>query len=254
MSNAGKILVVEDDPVERAGLEKTLSEKGYAVMTAASGEEALWQLGNDEFDAVISRLALRGISGLEVAEELRASQPWLPVLIIAGQGSEAARARASAVGLAEFLHEPLSPGQLAEATSRALQSAKSIVAPRPRTSVAEVAPRQAMIRFSLRLRDIVLFLLAPFIGLVYLLTLPIIGLGALAWFTFKSREPVSEMAEVPRPATMGGPGILKSIGMMFAVVISGIAYAVFAPILGIAFILWAAFQAWGKLGARAMKA
>lgn len=254
MSNAGKILVVDDDPVERESFEKALSEKGYAVITAASGEEALWQLSNDEYDAVVSRLALRGISGLEVAEELRASQPWIPVVIIAGHGSEAAQAGAGAVGLAEFLHEPLSPAQLTEATNRALQSAKSIVAPRPRKSVAEVAPRQAMIRFSLRLRDIVLFLLAPFIGLVYLLTLPIIGLGALAWFAFKSREPVSDKAEIPRPAAIAGPGFLKTVGMLFAVVISGIAYAVFAPILGIAFILWAAFQAWGKLGARAMKA
>ena len=59
---------------------------------------------------------------------------------------------------------------------------------------------------------------------------------------------------MPRPAAMAGSGLLKTVGMMFAVVISGIAYAVFAPILGIAFILWAAFQAWGKLGARAMKA
>ena len=253
MSNARKILVVDDDPVARESSEKALSGKGYAVSTAASGEEALWQLNNDEYDAVISRLALRGISGLEVAEEIHASRPWLPVVIIAGRGTEAAQARSGAVGLAEFLHEPLLPGQLAETTDRALQSANSTRAPRPRTSAAEVAPRQAMIRFSLRLRDIVLFLLAPFIGLVYLLTLPIIGLGALAWFAFKSREPASEKAEVPHPEAMAGPGILKTLGMMFAVVVSGIAYAVFAPILGIAFILWAAFQAWGKLGARAMK-
>jgi hypothetical protein len=42
--------------------------------------------------------------------------------------------------------------------------------------------------------------------------------------------------------------------MMLAVVISGVAYAVFAPILGIGLILWASFQAWGKLGAKALRA
>jgi CheY-like chemotaxis protein len=254
MSNARKILVVVDDQVERKSLEKALSESGYAVITAPSGEEALWLLGNDECDAVITCLTLRGMSGLEVAEEVHASQPWLPVVMIAGRGSEDVQARATAVGVSEFLYKPLSPGQLAEATNRALQSTRSVAAPQPRTSAAETAPRQAMIRFALRLRDIVLFLLAPFIGLVYLLTLPIVGIGALAWFAFKSREPVSEKAGSQRPAAMAGPGILKTAGMMIAVVISGVAYAVFAPILGIALILWAAFQAWGRLGARAMRA
>ena len=203
MSNARRILVVDDDPVETESFEKALSGKGYAVTTAPSGEDALWQLSNDKYDAVITCLLLRGMSGLEVAEEIFASQPWLPVVIIAGHGSEAAQARAGAVGVAEFLRKPLSPGQLAEATIRALQSMKSVAAPQPRTSAAEVAPRQAMIKFALRLRDIVLFLLAPFIGLVYLLTLPIVGLGALAWFAFKSREPVSEEAEI---AASGGDG------------------------------------------------
>jgi len=254
MSNARKILIVDDDPVEGESFEKSLSEKGYAVITAPSGEDALWQLSNDKYDAVVTCLMLRGMSGLEVAEEIYASQPWLPVVIIAGHGSEVAQARAVAVGVAEFLHRPLSPGQLAEAINRALQSTKSVAAPQPRTSAAEGAPRQAMIRFALRHRDIVLFLLAPFIGLVYLLTLPIVGLGALAWFAFKSTEPVSEKARSLRPAATAGPGILKTFGMMIAVVISGVAYAVFAPLLGIALILWAAFQAWGRLGARAIRA
>ena len=254
MNNARKILLVDDDPVERGSFEKVLSEKGYAVVTAGSGEEAVWQLGNDEYDAVITSMMLRGISGLEVAEEIHAGQPWLPFVIITGQGSEDAQARAAAGGFAEVLRRPLAPGQLAAATDRVLQSAKSVAAMRPEASVAEAAPRQAMIRFALRVRDIVLFLLAPFIGLVYLLTLPIVGLGALVWFAFKSREPASEKAKSLRPAAMPGPGVLKTIGMMFAVVISGIAYAVFAPILGIGLIIWAGFQAWGRLGARAMRA
>ena len=110
-----------------------------------------------------------------------------------------------------------------------------------------------MIRFALRLRDIVLFLLAPFIGLVYLLSLPIVGLGLLAWYAFKSREPASEKAALPQPA-MAGPGVLKSFAMVLAAGITGVAYAVFVPILGIGLILWAGFQAWGRLGARAVRA
>ena len=111
-----------------------------------------------------------------------------------------------------------------------------------------------MIKFALRLRDIVLFLLAPFFGLAYLLALPVVGLGALAWLAFEAREPVSEETEPLHPAASAKPSVLKAIAMMLAVVICGVAYAVVGPILGIGLILWVSFQAWGKLGARAMRA
>lgn len=254
MSNERKILVVDDDPVERESFEKALSQKGHAVTTVGSGEDAVWQLNDDAYDALVTKMTLRGMSGLEVAEEIQASQPSLPVIVITDQGSEDAQARAAAIGVAEFMQRPVLPGQLAAVTDRVLQSTKSAAAVRAQASAAEAASLRAMIRFALRVRDIVLFLLAPFIGLVYLLTLPIFGLGALTWFAFKSREPASEESEPLRPAAAAGPGVLKTIGMIIAVVVSGVAYAVFAPILGIGLILWAGFQAWGRLGVKAMRA
>lgn len=254
MSDPHKILVVDDDPVAREGLEKDLAGKGHTVITVASGEDALWQVSADRYDAVITRLRLRGISGLEVAEEIQAGQFRVPVIIIADAGAEDALQAAAAAGVAAaVLRRPVSPGQLAETVDRVLQSAKSAAGRQPQGPVAAVAPRPALIRFSLRLRDIVLFLLAPFIGLVYLLTLPIIGLGLLAWHAFRSREPAAEEAEAPQPA-VAGRGVLRTAAMVLAVGISGVAYAVVVPILGIGLILWAGFQAWGRLGARAMRA
>ena len=254
MSNPYKVLVVDDDPVTREGFEKDLAGKGYTVITATSGEDALWQVSNDRYDAVVASMRLRGISGLEVAEEIQASQLRVPVIIIADAGTEDALKAATTAGVAaEILRRPVSPGRLAETIDRVLRSRKADAGLQPPSPVAEVAPRQTMIRFALRLRDIVLFLLAPFIGLVYLLSLPIVGLGLLAWHAFKSREPATEKAATPQPA-MAGPGALKTFGMMLAVGISGVAYAVFVPILGIGLILWAGFQAWGRLGARAVRA
>ena len=254
MSNPLKILVVNEHPATREGFEKELAGKGHTVIAEVTGEGALWQMSIDRYDAVVTSMRLRGISGLEVAEEIQASQPRVPVIIIADAGGDDALKDATASGVvAEILRGPVSPGRLAESIDRVLRSTKSDAARQPQSAVAEVAPRQAMIRFALRLRDIVLFLLAPFIGLVYLLSLPIVGLGLLAWNAFKSREPASEKAAPPQPA-MAGPGILKTVAMMFAVGISGVVYAVVTPILGIGLILWAGFQAWGRLGAKAMRA
>ena len=254
MSNPLKILVVDEHPVRREGFEKELAGKGHTVIGAATGEDALWQTGIDRYDAVVTSMRLRGISGLEVAEEIQARPLRVPVIVIADAGGDDALKVAAGAGVvAEILRGPVPPGRLAETVDRVLRSTKPDAARQPQIAVADDAPRQPMIRFALRLRDIVLFLLAPFIGLVYLMTLPIVGLGLLAWQAFKSREPASEKAAPPRPA-VAGPGILKTVAMMFAVGISGVAYAVVAPILGIGLILWAGFQAWGRLGARAMRA
>jgi CheY-like chemotaxis protein len=254
MSNSRKVLIVGDDPVEMENFKEALTQKGHAVATAISGEDAVWQVNNDGYDAVVTSMILRGMSGAEVAEEVHASRPLLPVLLIGGQGSEDARARAAAAGVAEFLQRPLSPQQLAAAADRVLQFTKSAAALRAESSAAGDSRQPVMVRFALRVRDIVLFLLAPFLGLIYILALPIVGLGALVWFAFRSRGPASVKVEPRRSAASAGPGALKAIGMTIAVAASGVAYAVVVPILGIGLILWAGMQAWGRLGAKAIRA
>jgi CheY-like chemotaxis protein len=244
---------VGDDPAERERFEKILAGKGHTVIGAASGEDALWQLGHGKFDAVVTNMTLRGMSGLEVADEVHAGQPNLPVVIIASQGTEEARMRPAAAGAVKFLHHPLTSAQLAETADRVLKEAEPVAASPPQASAADAAPPQAMIQFALRLRDVVLFLLAPFIGLVYLFTFPIVGLGALVWFAFKAREPVPEANKPMQPA-LAGPSVFKTIGIMLAVAVSGVVYAVVGPILGIGLILWVSFEAWGRLGAKAMRA
>lgn len=50
MSVIRKILVVDDDPVVGKSFDRVLSSKGYAVITAANGEEALLKLNNEHYD------------------------------------------------------------------------------------------------------------------------------------------------------------------------------------------------------------
>ena len=109
MTALRKVLVVDDDPVVRKSFDRVLSGKGYAVITAESGEEALHKLDEERYDIVYSDVRMPGMSGLEVAENVKARRPWTPVVIITGYGTEAAEARAKAAGVSSFLHKPLSP-------------------------------------------------------------------------------------------------------------------------------------------------
>jgi hypothetical protein len=88
------------------------------------------------------------------------------------------------------------------------------------------------------LKDIVLFFLAPFIGLAYVIALPFVGLGVVALLAARV---VTKMEAVK---TIGLA--LKTVGLVIAAPVLGLAYAVFFPFIGLGVLTW--------LGGRAMVA
>jgi CheY-like chemotaxis protein len=254
MANPNKILVVDEDPAARKNMEQVLTGEGYVVVTASSGEDALWELDKGRYDAVFTDLAMRGMSGLDVAEEIHVRQPGLPVVVVTGQGLGEDQERAAAAGVVEFLHKPLAPEQLADTASRVLQAALSLAALQPQTRTAGVAPAEAVAKPASHLKNIVLFFLAPFVGLFYVLIFPAVGLVMLASMLLNAETQEPEEAKPLHPAAQSESRILKTAAMMFIAGLIGISYAIVAPMLGIGVLLWFSFQAWGKLGASALKA
>ena len=252
MSNTRRILLVDEDPAARKNMEQVLTGEGYAVVTASSGEDALWELDRARYGAVITDLAMRGMSGLEVAEEIHVRQPGLPVVIVTGQDSSDHQERAAAAGVVEFLHEPLAPGQLADTARRVLQATLSVAVLQPQEPASGAAV--AVARPASKLRNIVLFFLAPFVGLFYVLIFPAVGLVMLASMLLNAEAQEPGQAKPPQPALAGESRVLKTAAMTFIAVLIGISYAMVAPLLGIGVLLWFSFQAWGKLGVKAIKA
>ncbi|HWP13888.1 MAG TPA: response regulator [Ramlibacter sp.] len=183
MSALRKVLVVDDDPVVGNSFNRVLSGKGYVVITAANGDEAMAKLQAEKYDVVFTDLRMPGMSGLEVAENVKARQPWTPVVIVTGYGSRSSEERARAAGVSDFLHKPLSPEMIEGSAERALLQAGPVeimyaeaqAAPPPAQAEPEAAKKPNL------LKNMVLFLSAPFIGLAYAVLLPFVGLGMLAW-------------------------------------------------------------------------
>ena len=134
-----KVLVVDDDPAVRKSIDRVLSGKGYAVITAENGEEALRKLNEEKYDLVYTDIRMPGISGLEVAEHVKAQRAWTPVVIITGYGTDAAEARAKAAGVSAFVHKPLSPEVIEDSARDAM--AASAVAPKPAICRSQPKPR-----------------------------------------------------------------------------------------------------------------
>ena len=180
-----KILVVDDDPVIAKSFDRVLTPKGYAVITAASGAEALVRLAREDYDAVYTDIKMPGMDGLRLASRLKKMQPWLPVVIVTGYGSEANEAAAKNIGVSAFLRKPLSPEMIEESASGIAAGPTPEAAPAPATPPAgtAAAPRSRLATFALNAG---LFFAAPFIGLAYVVALPFVGIGALAWQGYRA--------------------------------------------------------------------
>ena len=181
MSALRKILVVDDDPVVGKSFNRVLSQdKGYVVITAENAAEALEKLHEQEYDLVFTDIKMPGMDGVELAEHVKASRPWTPVVIITGYGTTENEVRAKAAGVSDFMRKPLSAEMIEESAAHAmLQPALTVVPTLPASPVehSQVAVPQEKSNF----RNIALFLAAPFIGLAYAVMLPLVGTGMLVW-------------------------------------------------------------------------
>lgn len=222
MTPLRKVLVVDDDPVVGRSFERVLSGKGYAVITARDGEEALRKLNAEAYDVVFTDIKMPGMSGLEVAERVKASQPWLPVVIVTGYGTEENEARAEAAGAADFLRKPLSPEAIEGSAEKALHE-------KAEAAVTEEAAVEAPAKAS-ALKNVALFFAAPFIALAYVTIGPIVGLAVLAWMGAKALVRNGAMGKTARYA--------KNVALFLAAPFIGLAYIIAFPVVGLGALVW----------------
>ena len=187
MSATRKVLVVDDDPVVSKSIDRVLSGKGYAVISAANGEEALERLAREDYDVVYTDIRMPGMSGIEVARRIRETRPWLPVVIVTGYATEANEMEAIDMGAAGFLRKPLSPEVIEGSVERAMVAVHVESAETPLEAAREAAPAAGtgggVLRFA---KNVGLFIAAPFIGLAYVVVFPFVGLGLIAWTGYKA--------------------------------------------------------------------
>ena len=232
MSALRKVLVVDDDPVVGKSFNRVLSGKGYIVVTAEDGYEALQKLQSEHYDMVFTDLRMPGMDGVEVAEKVKARQPWTPVVIVTGYGSGKSEERARAAGVSEFLHKPLSPEMIEASAAKALQPAPAAAAV---TAAAAAAPAAAPVRKHGTLVNMLLFLSAPFIGLLYAVLLPFVGLGMLAW--------IGDKAAMESPKVREGVAFATFMAKLVFAPLIGLGYVIAYPFVGLALLAWTGARA-----------
>ncbi|SHO51070.1 hybrid sensor histidine kinase/response regulator [Desulfopila aestuarii] len=120
MGNA--ILVVDDERNFRTGIQFFLEENGYAVDQAATGSEALLQLRENSYQAVLLDLLLPDVEGIELAEFITLNHPDTAVVILTGNGSINTAVRAVRYGVVDYLQKPCRPELVLQILARGIES------------------------------------------------------------------------------------------------------------------------------------
>jgi PAS domain S-box-containing protein len=108
------ILLVEDDPQVRGVTFRALTDSGYRVIPAASGEEALAIASKpgEQFDMIVTDVIMPGRTGREVVDELRRRLPAIPALFVSGYTQDAIAQRGVLDTGVDFLAKPYTPSTL----------------------------------------------------------------------------------------------------------------------------------------------
>lgn len=118
---AERILIVDDDQENRELLTEALSPKGYAVVTASSGEEACQRAEEQEFGLVVSDIQMGAISGIELLKWFRKQFPDVPIVLLTAFGSVETAIEAMKHGAFDYLTKPVNLNEMYVIVERALE-------------------------------------------------------------------------------------------------------------------------------------
>jgi two-component system, NarL family, invasion response regulator UvrY len=112
-----KVLIADDHSIVRAGLRRIVEESGdmEVIAEAQDGKEALLRIQKEQPDVAVIDISMPGLDGLEVAAQLRAAYPKLPVIILTMHEEEQYVIRAIEAGAMGYITKRSAPEQLVNA-------------------------------------------------------------------------------------------------------------------------------------------
>ena len=121
MPGSPLVAVVDDDESVRESLPELLAQLGFAVQVFASAEDFLASLAIAQTHCLILDIAMPGMSGPELQDELGRRRLEIPIVFITGQRDEAIRPRMLERGAVDVLAKPFSEAALLRAVNAALR-------------------------------------------------------------------------------------------------------------------------------------
>ena len=120
MANAGRVLVVEDQEVERRALSQILKAEGFTVFGAESADKALGYV-DEGIDVVLSDLHMGDVSGIDLLQLWKKRQPDTQFIVVTGHGNVDTAVSAIKSGAFDYVTKPVNPVELVLLIQRAIE-------------------------------------------------------------------------------------------------------------------------------------
>ena len=148
------ILVIDDDDQLRKSFEKLLTQEGYRVRSAASGEAGIQAVEEECPDLAILDVRLPGMNGLAAFEHLHAMEPKLPVIIMTAYGTTETAIQATKMGAFDYILKPFDIPDMLSIIRQALNAGRFMRSPVHMNSLPDKADRDAMIGKSPAMQEV----------------------------------------------------------------------------------------------------
>lgn len=107
-----RILVVEDEPGMRMGLQDNLEFDGYEVEVAEEGKDGLDKILSNHYDLIVLDVMLPNISGFDICKTVRKKGITTPIILLTAKGEEIDRVRGLELGADDYITKPFSLREL----------------------------------------------------------------------------------------------------------------------------------------------
>jgi DNA-binding NtrC family response regulator len=115
------ILIVEDDPNVGESIRLLLKKRGFSILLASNGKEAIHLFRQGNVDLVITDLVMPKMDGIELLEAVKGLKPEAEVVVISAQGTIEKAVQAMKLGAFDFIEKPINPRVITLVVERALE-------------------------------------------------------------------------------------------------------------------------------------
>ena len=115
------LLIVEDDPNVGESIRLLLKKRGFSILLASNGKEALQVFRHEMVDLVITDLVMPKMDGMALLEAIKKLKPETEVIVISAQGTIEKAVQAIKMGAFDFIEKPINPKVIALVVERALE-------------------------------------------------------------------------------------------------------------------------------------
>lgn len=128
MDPVAHVLVVEDDELIRAIFVDIIKSKGYSVLEASNGQEALKILSTRPINIIVTDMKMPVMDGMQLLRQVKKSYPDVPLIVITGFDSEYREQDAMAAGADAYITKPFKVEDVASSLQMVHQKIKEQLA------------------------------------------------------------------------------------------------------------------------------